>query len=220
MGPELAILLAPYGAVYVEVPKVACTSINVALAAMLGIDLVEGNPHETAFPAINCELSNQGPLFPGLFSFAFVRNPWDRLVSCYRDKILFEAKGFTHSTIRPGIADCLARFDEFRPGMSFEAFTEAVASITDERADYHFRSQHTFVANRGHAIAVDFLGRYESLAEDIVRVQVMAGLPGLELPRLQASTTPIHYHEFYNERTRTLVAERFATDIALFNYDF
>ena len=42
-----AILLEPYRAVYIETPKVACTSIKTALAEILGISLrsTGGEPH-------------------------------------------------------------------------------------------------------------------------------------------------------------------------------
>jgi hypothetical protein len=47
-----AILLAPYRAVYVETPKVACTSIKTALAEILGISLrsTGGDPHCVEWP--------------------------------------------------------------------------------------------------------------------------------------------------------------------------
>lgn len=218
MGPEIAVFLEPWRAVYVEIPKVACTSIKVALADMLGIELEGGNPHHTAFPSVDHIWSDHGPLYPGLFSFAFVRNPWDRLVSCYRDKICLEVDGFTSSTIRPGIADCLAGFDAFRPEMPFDEFIDAVVSIPDEGADAHFHAQYTFVTNRSAEVAVDYLGRYETLAEDIARIGEQLGLPALELPRLQTSS-PVRYQDFYDRRTRDLVAERFEIDIRLFGYD-
>jgi len=47
-----AVALTAYRAVYVEVPKVACSSIKIALAGLLGVDLeaAGGNPHAAAFP--------------------------------------------------------------------------------------------------------------------------------------------------------------------------
>ncbi|MEX0943548.1 MAG: sulfotransferase family protein [Pseudomonadales bacterium] len=205
---------------YIEIPKVACSSIKAAIARILNIDLVHGDPHQTPLPSIHYELSEHGPLYPDLFSFAFVRNPWDRLVSCYRDKILLEVDGFTHSTIRPGVADCLAHFDRFFPGMLFEQFINVVASIPDEEADEHFRSQYTFIADRANQIAVDFVGRYERLFEDLNRVRELRQLPEFELPRLQAASSSVNYREFYSDRSREIVAERFKTDIAMFEYDF
>lgn len=222
MGPEVSVLLARYGAVYIEIPKVACTSIKATLAHLLGIDLTQvgGNPHAVDLPNPGHVAVGNGPLFPGLFAFAFVRNPWDRLVSCYRDKIAGEVNGFTGFTIRPGIADCLAAFAEFTAGMSFDAFVDAVATIPDDLADIHFRSQHTFLTNSAGKLAVDFIGHYETLARDFALVQHQIGLPGLRLPRLQTATIPVDYHNYYTFRTRQMVAERFQTDIALFAYTF
>ncbi len=53
MRPEVCVLLESYAALYVEVPKVACTSLKVALAGLLGIDLAlsDGNSHEAPFPS-------------------------------------------------------------------------------------------------------------------------------------------------------------------------
>src|SRR5262245_19417577 len=108
MGPEVTVLLERYAAIYIEVPKVACTSLKVAFAQLLGIDLDNsgGDPHQASFPSTAYSNYAYGPLFQDLFAFAFVRNPWDRLVSCYRDKIAGEVDGFTHFTSRPGVADC------------------------------------------------------------------------------------------------------------------
>jgi hypothetical protein len=222
MAPEINILLKPYSAVYIEIPKVACTRFKVAFAQLLGISLEQtgGDPHPVCYPSLDPPATPTGSLYPGWFSFAFVRNPWDRLVSCYRDKIRGEVAGFTYFTSRPGVADCLARFDAFVPGMSFDDFVGAVASIPDEEADAHFRSQYTFVTNDAGDIGVDFVGRYERLLADFGLVQRMIGLPPIKLPRLQAARYPVRYADYYSQRARRAVAERFARDIELFGYKF
>ena len=217
----LAVLLNAHHAVYIEVPKVACSSIKIALAGILGIDLAAagGDPHKARFPA---PVSRHiGPaLYPGLFTFGFVRNPWDRLVSCYRDKVLGEASDFTSFDASRGVAHCLARFDAFRADMSFDDFVRAVAMIPDEVADVHFRSQCTFVTNVCSDIAIDFLGRFESLARDFRMVSDKLGLPSLTLPRVQAASTPRRYTEYYTPETRSIVATRFRKDVELFGYEF
>jgi hypothetical protein len=218
---NVAVLLQPYDAVYIEIPKVACSSIKIALAGLLGIDLgpANGNPHEVAFPTLSATPSG-AELYPGLFSFGFVRNPWDRLVSCYRDKILGEVPDFTAFHPTRGIAHCLARFEAFRPAMTFRDFVRVVADISDDDADDHFRAQRTFVSNAAGDIAVNFIGRFENLASDFSRVAETLGLPGLELTRAQALRAKRRYAEFYSAETRSIVATRFREDIHLFGYDF
>src|SRR5882757_3574371 len=129
-----AIWLERYNAIYIEVPKVACSSIRTVIARLLDISLetAAGNPHEVKYPTPERPANANEKLFPGIFTFGFVRNPWDRLVSCYRDKIRGEADGYTYFTIRPGVANCLADFDEFVADMPFDQFVGAVASISDE----------------------------------------------------------------------------------------
>lgn len=223
-GQEFSIFLQPYSAVYIDIAKVASSSLKAAFASILGlaVDRVGGNPHEVEYPRppeSNCA-GPGGRLYPGLYTFAFVRNPWDRLVSCYRDKIQGQVADFTlfsHS----GVAHCLARFDVFSANMSFEEFVYAVASIPDTDADEHFRSQHKFLMNDRGDIAVDFVGRYETLEADFQYVAERIGLPkGISLPRLQANARAVRYTDYYTAATRDVVAIRFAQDIAHFSYHF
>ena len=216
-----AVALTAHGAVYIEVPKVACSSIKIALAGLLGVDLeaAGGNPHTARFPEPSAP--GEGPkLYPGIFSFAFVRNPWDRLVSCYRDKILGEVPDFTFLHPTRGVGHCLAHFSVFRADMSFDDFVDAVAEISDEEADVHFRSQHTFIVNRDGNIGVDFVGRFETLGRDFELVCEKLGIPSLILPRVQSVKTPRRYAEYYSRRSRDIVSDRFREDIVLLGYDF
>ncbi len=224
MGPEISIHLERYRAVYVEIPKVACTSLKVALAPLVDVDLHAsgGNPHLVDFPRPpQTPEPKGGPLYPGSYAFSFVRNPWDRLVSCYRDKIRGEVDGFTSSTVRPGVADCLAGFDAFFPNMTFGKFVKAVASIPDTEADEHFRSQSTFIVTDQGDIGVDFVGRFENLQSDFEQVCRRIGLPSrISLPRLQAARRTASYLDYFTRETRQIVAERFRDDIDRFSYRF
>lgn len=216
------IWLERYAAIYIEVPKVACSSIKTAIARLLDISLetAAGDPHRVRYPSPGQPTSPDGMFYPGIFTFGFVRNPWDRLVSCYRDKIRGEVDGYTYFTIRPGVANCLARFDAFVAGMPFDKFVAAVTSIADKDADSHFRSQYTFLTNARGEVAVDFVGRYETLASDFQFVQQTVGIPAIELPRIQVARSAVSYADYYTAATRSLIAERFRKDIDLFGYEF
>jgi hypothetical protein len=219
---EYAILLEDYRAVFINIAKVASSSLKAACAAALGFDLATagGNPHELAFPRPP-EPSEAGErLYPGFYTFSFVRNPWDRLVSCYRDKILGEVVDFTEFS-EAGIAHCLTGFEGFSVGMSFDSFVETVVSIPDSQAEEHIQSQFLALTNKRDNLAVDFVGRYETLAADFQYVAVKIGLPpNIALPRLQTNPRAVAYTDYYSAATRDLVAARFAQDIALFSYRF
>jgi len=220
--PEDCIYLGGYGAVYIEIAKVASSSLKTVFAPLLGIDLltVDGNPHDIDFPRPPRPAVDGERFYPGLFTFAFVRNPWDRLVSCYRDKIRGEADDFT-GFAESGVAHCLAGFDVFTAQMAFEDFVRAVAAIPDDEADDHFRSQHPYLTNSSGAIAVDVVGRFENLDSDFRDIVRTAGLPlAFPLPRLQAARVSHRYQDFYAPATRKAVARRYARDIDLFSYEF
>ena len=217
MNLRESILVEPYRTIYYPIPKVANSSIKTICAELLGID-VKGSVHEIEFPRPKQLLSRF--LYQNYFKFAFVRNPWDRLVSCYRDKIQNQASGVdTKFTIREGVANCLARFPEFKAGMSFDEFVEAAHSIPDSKADIHFKSQYKFFGNKTGPVAVDYVGYFERLGEDMLEIQKKAGWPDLKLPHVKSSPKKT-YHNYYSEKTKRLVSERYREDIELFGYEF
>jgi len=219
LSEEFSIYLEQQQAVYIDIAKVASSSIKAALASTLKLPLVSGNPHDLEFPRPPISSSAGEQIYPNLYSFAFVRNPWDRTVSCYRDKIVGEVPDFT-SFSDSGVAHCLSRYGVFKAGMSFDEFVRAVASISDEQADEHFRSQAGYVTNLKGRVAVNFVGRYENLADDFEYVARHIGLPvGLSLPHLQRAPKK-DFAAYYTAETRDLVARRYAQDIDLFEYQF
>ena len=220
VGTEFSIFLKRYNAVYIDIAKVASSSIKATLARLLDLDGAEGNPHEVDFPRPTSSNPRGERIYPGLYAFGFVRNHWDRLVSCYRDKIGGEVVDFT-GFAESGVAHCLARFDVFSKDMPFAEFVHAVASIPDEEADEHFRSQSDYLINSHGKVAVDFVGRYENLESDFEQVAREIGLPSeTKLPRLQVSPTPTDYSGYYTPETRSVVEKRFARDIELFSFRF
>lgn len=203
--PRAILMPEPKGA-YVEIAKVASSSIKVFIATTLGIPLKDGDPHATDFPT-----ARLADVPADYFVFSFVRNPWDRLVSCYRDKVGGEPGEFTDLEGR-GLAACFSTFQQFSPGMSFADFVAAVTEIPDEVADEHFRSQHTFVTDR-----VDFLGRFERIETDFSQVLSRLDLHG-RLPYRQASPRRIDFRRFYTSATAEAVARRYAEDLDRFGY--
>jgi len=65
-------------------------------------------------------------------AIVITRNPFDRLVSCYRDRICHRGASFPINELK--------RFKS-----SFLGFAEAISELPEEKSDQHFRSQFTFL---------------------------------------------------------------------------
>src|SRR5512140_1266429 len=128
----------------------------------------------------------------------FVRNPWDRVVSLYeRTEAL-----------------------QLRNEMSFEQFVDWIeySSATCVHSSPHRYQLDWFVDPNGNVLA-DFIGKFERLDEDWAFVAQKLGL-GEKLPHRRQNPRDRHYTEYYNSRTRDVIANKFKVDIEHFGYEF
>lgn len=207
---------------YLEIPKVACTSIRYFLADLLGIaneiEPLHANYH--LFPqALNLEelfLTK----YKNYLKFAFIRNPWDRLVSCYVNKI--RSDGRNTNLYKNGVATGFVHYGIFHSKMSFEEFAEVVNEIGDEESNQHFLSQHHFLLNPNGCMATDFVGRFETLQQSFDELCDLLKIERAVLPHknFSKSLKERHYSEFYSPRLQELIAKRYEKDIELFGYEF
>jgi len=73
------------------------------------------------------------------------------------------------------------------------------------------------------ALAVDFVGRYESLADDFLVAMQAVGLDGqvsLPVTNVSREREEGDYRSYYTDDTRTLMGAWYAREIALFGYAF
>lgn len=137
--------------VYLVIPKVACTSIKNMSARAYGIHTEEiYRIHQREkWSAYQVGLLQED--YPGYCKFAFVRNPFSRLVSCYQDKVLSSGPDglYLKEQTFPGISS----------EMSFADFVQQVARIPDRLADRHFKSQYANLYHRGKLL-VDYIGKF------------------------------------------------------------
>lgn len=149
------------------------------------------------------------------FKFAFVRNPWDRLVSEYR---YLGLEGET----------------------PFRSFVTNSFANPDDYSDVarHICPQVDYVTGPGGKFIVDFVGRFESLQDDFGTVARRLGLGELSLPHRNASggRAPSRlrrllatfegkkqrrpYQDYYDDELRKRVSDFYTGDIERFGYTF
>lgn len=136
--------------------------------------------------------------FHGAFKFTFVRNPWARVFSWYRNAVGDE---FHRQNL--GIsADC-----------SFGDF------LTDHPNQWALRPQLYWLLDSGGKLSLDFIGKFENLAQDFEKVAREIGLEDPHLPHL-ISGNGGSYREAFNDQSREWVAKKYAEEIQLFGYSF
>ncbi len=140
-----------------------------------------------------------------LFRFAFVRNPWDRLVSVWANKVS-SLKDLQPTTDRFG--------PEVRTDWSFDRF--ARWAVEQAEPEGHFRPQSRHVTHEGQLV-VDYIGRFEALDADWEAIRKRFGLA--KLPRRNRSSHR-PYRELFSADLRERVARYYEEDIERFGYTF
>lgn len=214
---------------FVHVPKVAGQSIESVFLERAGLTwkqrdamLLKHNSNPSLGPPRLAHLTAQeyvkyGYLsleeFTQLFSFSFVRNPWDRLVSEYiYRKYPYSFKEFLVMFFPTHMDDnYLQGLDLYR----------------------HILPQTDFLCDNQGKILVDFVGKYENLVQDFSKVTKLITGQNLTLPHKNKTSqkrfqqlvslvkkNKIHYSEFYDKESKELVAKLYQRDIEMFGYVF
>jgi len=223
LNPKPGIISQKHKFIYIPIPKVACSSIKKSLLPIFDLDY-NLNPHQAPFPTIpNREIIAQKEYL----TFAFVRNPWDRLVSCYRSKIRSASVNYP-SMVNGVFVGFLKKYgNRFYADMTFTDFTTEVCRIPDSISDPHFRSQYYSLAPNGELLP-NFLGRFENLENDFQEICRIAGLP-LKLPHMFGNKAKedhkkpwvkVDYRGYYTKELEEMVRKRYSRDIDLFEYTF
>lgn len=155
------------------------------------------------------------------YSFAFVRNPFSRIVSGWKCP-------WVNGEPIPGFDDEKLPYRKKKWTTEFENFNLFVNKFLLHENDYSFyRWSHIMPVfdkrmklfdDQGNQL-VNFIGRLENLQQDFNIVCDKIGIPRQKLPHINKSKHK-HYTEYYDDETREIVAERYAKDIEYFGYKF
>lgn len=199
--------------IFIHVPKSAGTSMMQALVRLPGNNRrwCAASNHEPIkdflanWPRRRSLLDRILQRSPaGYATCAFVRNPWDRLASLYR--YLIEKK-----QRKPGVSD-LRSFADF--------LDQAARGVAWINGLHSFRNQVDFFQDEQGRIAIDFVGHYEHLAEDVGLLSDRLGIP-IRLPHVnRSSNAGRDYRHDYTDRLVEFVQDRFKRDIVQFGYEF
>ena len=144
------------------------------------------------------------------FKFAFVRNPWDRLVSSY--KHLERAR---QDVLQPHAIHNFADFCHWvlRDELGYVGQrTNLIESFRRPQSEY-------LVDHQGELL-VDFVGRFERLEDDFAKVAKRLQLPNPSLKHKRRSARDSDYRSYFTDDLAELAGRYYAADVRLFGYRF
>ena len=219
--PHHFIRMKRHNLLYGRVPKAANSSIKAALCRLLSERPPKGTKttsdkfwqHETNQETELITLRRARKYRRSHFSFSFVRNPFDRLIAAYNNKVIeieapplpMQNMGITH-------------------GMSFDAFLDVLIETPFKHYDVHVLPQNQLLCI-GNQIVPKFVGRVEQINEhwaelrDILArrgIDVMESLPQKNVRRSDRSGLQNHFNsDALIEKTMRIYGD----DVRLFYND-
>ena len=139
-------------------------------------------------------------------SAAFTRNSWSRAVSDF----LWLSRELKISDGE--FVDYLTEEGKFKEALNCNN------KQPSKRYD-HVLPQLEFITINNQ-LAVDYIGSFENIQHDFDVLCELIGVGGVELPHHKKTVYDKSCVEYYDDKTKQLVAEKYAQDIEYFGYEF
>ncbi len=211
-GLNIAQYLNLRNIVFIVNPKVASSSIIFSMVKdYLGKDNVSNKDfYDHVLYSSKKRLSKK--CLQTSFNFAVTRDPFSRLYSCYKQKVLLDDE--------PRITKNY--FFQYYPFIkneqSFEEFVKAVCLIPDIVAEKHFMSQSRILGypnNRFNIMKMYKISELSGLEEDLKETFS----PSFQLEKRNiTNTNKLSLTEIYNKDLLNIVYKRFEADFINFDY--
>ncbi len=210
--------------VYLETPKAGCSTIKYTLARLELEDPEFVFPetwmlhHRSFFPTLSpLQVGDFAKVLGSkkFFKFCFVRNPYERLLSAYLDKIARPSEQRTALAQRTGL-----RLND-KEGISFSDFVDVVCDQSPREMDNHWRPQyHQTLQDK---VKHDFVGRAECLNDDLLEVGGRLNCnigQYLKIERQHAQAAGEKLDAYMTADLQHKVFTKFEIDFEHFEYDF
>ena len=147
------------------------------------------------------------------YTAAFVRNPWDRLVSAYS----FLSIPGQEKRLKMKIPSSFKGFVELLCSDAEKCFAGAKFEISANplMKDFYLRPQ-AFLLNE----EIDFVGKYSKLQQDVNILSRKVQKPVSELSLHLRKTNHKNYSSYYDTKTKKSVEKLYAYDIDKWNFTF
>ena len=190
--------------VFISVPKTGSISIQFSLGH--GHDIPEPHLYHQSI----AEALSANPECSGYFKFAFVRNPWARMLSLYKDFTLKRVHQYSGK-----VRHDLPLFSEFKD------FHHFCAAVKDSAwwDDIFLRSQFRSLSVDGR-MAMDRVGRFETLQSSFDEICSTIGVAPQLLKMNVGEYDNSDYRQHYDDGSRKAIADIFVDDVTEFGYEF
>lgn len=212
-----------YRYIYMETPKNACSTTKMILWQLAGLPMdglvpskvhprerYDGRPSVFDFDyASACQILYSGEFF----RFCFLRDPLERLVSGYKNKISDTMQPY-HKEMRSVLRDRYNLAND--KDISFDMFVEYVCSQNERERDPHWASQYEL--NLMKFIDYDFVGTVENYAADMGHVlsRLDAGEKYQELVNKKHNKS-VKMEIIISDKSKELIQEHYSKDYELYN---
>ena len=187
--------------VFHHVPKTAGSSITAALAPFCnrwkGVLPEEIHGWQVQFHRIWMHtqlgiIKSAGELLAEYFSFAFVRNPYEVVVSAWDFEKIKDFDIYVEQQIFTGLQICARR------------------------------SQYDHLSDEEGNLLVNFIGRYENFAEDFYKIIEAIEVPLMLIPKrnIRKERKTQDYRKYYTPLSREIVEKKYKKDLEFFGYEF
>ena len=240
-----------YRFVYCPIPKVACSSFKKLILQISepenfqniikSLSGVQFHIHiDHAYSLFQYKKQRVDKILAGnkYFKFAFVRNPWNRLVSAYLNKFLPAEPRPVARPVIQFIYEKQGLAPNFEKSITFRQFINYLIDTDDHLLNEHWRPQYLFLGDYDF----DFIGKFENITEDFQQIKqklsLRTDLDWLNKTENLDSRNDIEnqadfypqeirnltkvpdYQNFYTAELVELVRERYKVDIERFDYQF